>query len=63
MADLKWSEPKLLVSKRQIDRILHGESKMIDKPTSDVVVQKNNSNFAEKQKLNKVQLDQKCTFE
>ena len=59
MANLQWSEPKVLISKKQLDRILNGQSQPQQNVTSDVAVQQKDANFASAQKLNKIELDKK----
>ena len=51
MANLQWSEPKVLISKKQLDRILNGQSQPQQNVTSDVAVQQKDANFASAQNL------------
>ena len=56
---LKYSEPKLLFSKKELDRILSLNTPSPPPLTSDILVEKKNVDFASQRNLNKIDVDEK----
>ena len=57
--NLKYSEPKVLFSKRELDRILNLNKPMAEPLTSDLQSIKNNIDFASNSALSKIEENKK----